>query len=155
MKKITFHIITLFPKAISPYFDSSILKRAREDGKIGIKLYDIKDFLPKRERADKKPYGGGPGMVIKAEPVVKAAEKAKGKKKAKIIMFSPSGRQFTGAYAKVLSKRFKDIILVAGHYEGIDQRAKKILKAEEQLSGEESRIRLRTLFLFGYKILND
>lgn len=130
-KKITFHIITLFPRSISGYFESSILKRAAEDGKIEIKFYDIKDFLPKGERADRKPFGGGPGMVIKAEPVVKAAEKAVGKKKAKIIIFSPSGRLFDGKYARALSKSFRDIVLVAGHYEGVDQRAKKILKAEE------------------------
>ena len=129
--KITFHIITLFPEAISSYFGSSILKRAKEDGKLDVKFYDIKDFLPDGERADKKPYGGGPGMVIKAGPVVKAAESAKGRKRAKIIIFSPNGRQFTNDYAKKLSKNFRHIILVAGRYEGIDARVKKILKAEE------------------------
>lgn len=127
-----FHIITLFPKAFDSYLGESILKRAIEDKKIKVSFYNPRDFADNKwKRVDRPPYGGGPGLVIEAEPVVRAIAKAKGKKDAKIIFLSPSGKQFTNTYAQGVAKKYKDIIIVSGRYEGIDARVKKVFKMEE------------------------
>ncbi len=135
---MTFHIVTLFPAAFDSYLGESILKRAIEDKKIRVKFYNPRDFATdKWARVDQKPYGGGPGMVIQALPVAKAIEKAvkvcvkNGSKKTKIVFFNPDGKQFDTAYAKVAAKKYEDIIFVAGRYEGIDARVKKMFKMED------------------------
>src|SRR3954466_35083 len=116
-----FHIVTLFPKSFDSYLGESILKRAIEDKKIKVSFYNPRDFTKdKWQRIDRPPYAGGPGMVIQAEPVAKAVESAlkKAKGKAKIIFLSPRGKQFDNAYATKVAKKFKNIILVSGRYEG-------------------------------------
>lgn len=127
-----FHIITLFPAAFDSYLGESILKRAIEDKKIKVSFYNPRDFTKdKWRRVDRAPYAGGPGMVIEALPVIKAIEKAVGKKKGvKIIFLSPSGKQFTNAIATKFSTH-KDIVIISGRYEGIDARVKKAFKVEE------------------------
>jgi len=128
---IHFHIITLFPESIAGYFGASMLKRAQEDKKIRISFYNPRDFTrDKHKRVDQKPYGGGPGMVIEAESVLKAAQKAIGKKKdVHVLFFSPSGEQFTQEKARSLA-RHKHIVFICGHYEGVDARVAHILKAQ-------------------------
>lgn len=128
-----FHIVTLFPGSIENYLNSSILGRAQKDGKIKISYYNPRDFTKlKHRRVDHKPYGGGPGMVLEAESVVKAAQKAIGRKKdVLVVFFSPSGAQFTNTLARTYIKKHKHIVFICGHYEGIDARVKKILKAKE------------------------
>ncbi len=127
-----FHIITLFPKAFSSYLGESILKRAIEDRKIKVSFYNPRDFVDNKwKRVDRPPYGGGPGLVVEALPVIKAIAKAKGKKNAKIIFLSPGGKQFTNEYAGKVTYKYKDIIIVSGRYEGIDARVKKIFKVDE------------------------
>lgn len=133
-----FHIITLFPGAFDSYLNESIIARAIEDKKIKVDFYNPRDYSDdKWKRVDQKPYAGGPGMVIQALPTAKAIEKAiakaKKNKKAnvKIIFLSPGGKEFNTAYAKNISKKFTDIILVSGRYEGIDARVKKIFKMED------------------------
>jgi tRNA (guanine37-N1)-methyltransferase len=139
----TFHIISLFPESLDSYVNASILKRAQEKKLISIKYYNPRDFTAKKgkvatyaeRRVDNKPYGGGPGMVMEALPVIKAIEKAVGKSfkgsgknksaKVKIIFFNPAGKQFTNAVADTF-KKFTDIVLVCGRYEGIDARVKKV-----------------------------
>lgn len=145
---MNFHIITLFPSAFDSYLGESIIKRAIEDKKIKIFFYDPKDFEPDpKKRVDDKPYGGGPGMVVRALPVIKAieaavkkAEKTKtakksgttnAKSKPKIIFLSPSGAQFTNEYAGKVAKKHTDVIIVSGRYEGIDARIKKAFKMED------------------------
>lgn len=127
-----FHIITLFPEAFKSYLSSSILSRAIADKKISVNFYNPRDFTKdKHRRIDRKPYGGGPGMVIEADSVLKAISKAVGrKKKVKILFLSPAGVQFDSAYARGLSKTYSDIVIISGHYEGIDARVGKITKAE-------------------------
>lgn len=131
--KIHFHIITLFSNVFDSYLHESIIGRAIQEGNIGVSFYNPRDFVKdKHRRIDGRPYGGGPGMVIEVLPVVKAVEKAVGRKKnVKIIFFSVAGKQFSATYAKNFSKKYQHIVLIAGHYEGIDMRVKKILKAEE------------------------
>lgn len=127
-----FHFVTLFPHAFDSYLSESILKRAIEDKKIKVSFYNPRDFTKdKWRRIDRPPYGGGPGMVIQAEPVIKAIAKAKGKKDSKIIWLSPSGKQFDNSYAAKVAKKYKDVIIVCGRYEGIDARVKKAFKMEE------------------------
>lgn len=129
-----FHIITLFPKAFDSYLGESILKRAIEDKKLKVSFYNPRDFAENKwQRIDRPPYAGGPGMVIQAEPVIRAIEKAlkSAKGKAKIIFLSPSGKQLTNEYGKKVSKAHKNVIVVCGRYEGIDARVKKVFKTEE------------------------
>ena len=129
----TFNVVTLFPDSMSSYLNESILKRAIEDKKIKVNFYNPRDFVSDRwKRVDQKPYGGGPGMVIQAEPVIKAIAKAKGrKKKIKIIFLEPSGKKFDTKYAKETAREYKNIILVCGRYEGIDVRVKKVFKTDQ------------------------
>jgi tRNA (guanine37-N1)-methyltransferase len=141
-----FHIITIFPEMFDSYLKESILGRAIKDKKISIKFYNPMDFCKPKERVDARPYGGGPGMVLRPEFFLSAFNlafskiKIKDKKKIKIILFSTSGKKFTTAYAKKLAKKSKetytDIILISGRYEGIDARVQKILKAEEISIGD-------------------
>lgn len=137
-----FHIVSLFPESIEPYLHGSIIGRAREGitpkGKKGgkplikISYYNPKDFSrEKYGRVDRRPYGGGPGMVLEPDAMLRAADKAiKGKKGAKVIFFSTEGKQFDEEMAKKLAKK-KDIVFISGKYEGVDARVRKILKAEE------------------------
>ncbi len=143
---MTFHIITLFPEMFDSYLNESILGRARKEGKVKFNFYNPRDYVKptkaqkKNEkpylRVDDKPYGGGPGMIMQAEPCIKAIERAltkcKNKKaKCKIIWLTPNGKQFDTKYAKTVAKKYTDIIIICGRYEGIDSRVKKIFKAEE------------------------
>jgi tRNA (guanine37-N1)-methyltransferase len=131
---IRFHIISLFPDTMRAYLEDSILGRAQEDKKISIKYYNPRSFTKdKHARVDRRPYGGGPGMVLEAEPYLKAAEKARGKKKkrVKVIFFATDGKQFTNETARKWAKQYDDIIFLSGRYEGVDARAPKILKAEK------------------------
>lgn len=129
----TFHIITIFPESFDSYVGASIIARAVKAGKIAVKFYNPRDFTSDKHRVvDDKSYGGGPGMVMKAEPVLKAVAKARGrKKKVKVAIFVPSAKQFTNLQAKSWADKHEHIILICGRYEGIDARVKKILRAEE------------------------
>lgn len=132
---IRFHILSLFPESLTSYLGSSILKRAQDASHLEVHLYNIRDFTTdKHRKADDRPYGGGPGMVMYAEPILAAIGEIKAKtnsKKTKILLTSPAGKLFSNTVAKAYSKKYTDIILVCGHYEGIDARVKRILKAEE------------------------
>ncbi|HEY4512223.1 MAG TPA: tRNA (guanosine(37)-N1)-methyltransferase TrmD [Candidatus Paceibacterota bacterium] len=144
-----FHVITLFPELVHSYLSESILARAIKEKKISVAFYNPRDYTKATKsqkgkakpylRVDDKPYGGGPGMVIQAEPIIKAIEKARkkaGKKKTMIIFFSPSGKKFDTKYAKTSAKKYTDIILICGRYEGVDARVKKIFKAEDLSVGD-------------------
>ncbi|MFZ1075728.1 MAG: tRNA (guanosine(37)-N1)-methyltransferase TrmD [Minisyncoccia bacterium] len=128
-----FHLITLFEEACDAYLSASIIGRARKEKKIFVSYQTPRDFVDNKwGKVDERPYGGGPGMVVTALPVVRAVEKALKKRggaerRRAIIWFSPSGKQFTNKDADALAK-FDDVVLVCGRYEGIDERAKKILK---------------------------
>ncbi len=136
-----FHLITLFPKSFDSYFGESILKRAIEDKKIKVSFYNPRDFVENKwKRVDRPPYGGGPGLVIEAEPVIKAIESAVKKAsqasklrslKPKIIFLSPRGENFTNEYATKVAKKHQHVIIVCGRYEGIDARVKKVFKMDE------------------------
>lgn len=145
---IHFHIVTLFPESIEPYLKSSIIGRAQEKKKIKVSFYDPKDFTRDRYgRVDRRPYGGGPGMVLEPDAVLRAAEKAIGRKKdVTVIFFSTAGEQFDEAMARSLATPKKQragkigksdihIVFICGHYEGIDARVEEILKAKKVTMG--------------------
>jgi len=129
-----FHIVTLFPSAFDAYLNESIVKRAIANKRIKVSFYNPRDFTKdKWARVDKRPYGGGPGMVLEAESVLKAVKKAIGRKNrrhVKVVFFEPAGKQFDTTYADRVSKRYNHIVMICGRYEGIDARVKKILRAE-------------------------
>ena len=137
---IHFHIISLFPESIKPYLDASMLGKAQSKKKIKISYYDPKDYtdISKKSedvriqdsRVDRRPYGGGPGMVLRPEPMLRAAAAAIGKKKdVLVVFFSPAGELFNEEMAKGLSTA-KNIVFICGHYEGVDARVAQILKAK-------------------------
>jgi tRNA (guanine37-N1)-methyltransferase len=146
-----FHVITTFPEVCKAYTDASVLGRAQktEKGrgakvrgkKIEVSYYNPRDFATdKHHKVDGRPYGGGPGMVLFAEPILRAWEKAvgrkKNKRKVKTIILSPRGRTLDTAYAKKLAASYEHLVLVSGRYEGIDERVKIITKAEEVSIGD-------------------
>ncbi|KKU70901.1 MAG: tRNA (guanine-N(1)-)-methyltransferase [Candidatus Beckwithbacteria bacterium GW2011_GWA2_47_25] len=138
---MNFHVITLFPEVIDAYTSASILGRAQREKLLKVKTYQLRDTAGNKwGKVDERPYGGGPGMVLRAEPVIKAVQKILTKVSktrmsrfnlaTKVIVTAAGGKPFTNAYAKKLLK-YKDVIIVCGRYEGIDARAIKALKAEE------------------------
>ncbi|MEK7060035.1 MAG: tRNA (guanosine(37)-N1)-methyltransferase TrmD [Patescibacteria group bacterium] len=143
-----FHIITIFPDIFDSYLSESIIGRAIKNKLISVKFYNPRDFIKALKNnykpVDDKPYGGGPGMVMRAEPVLKAVDFILKKLKAKshklkpvlIINFIPSAEKFTTSYAKTISKKYMDVILICGRYEGIDARVDKILKTKKLSIGD-------------------
>lgn len=137
-----FHVVTLFPEVIDAYTGASIIGRAQKNKVIKVQSVQLRDFAGNKwGKVDERPFGGGPGMVLRAEPVVKAVEKIKKgiknqelrikkKAKTKVLITAAGGVQFTNAYAQKLVKNYTDVVIVCGRYEGIDERARKILKAE-------------------------
>lgn len=129
---LTFHIVTLFPESFESYLGASIIGRAVREKKIKVRYYNPRDFTPdKWQRVDRRPYGGGPGMVLEPESILKAVQKALGKKKGVVYFFDRSGKQFTNGEARILADKAKDIVFICGHYEGVDARVQKILKAKK------------------------
>jgi tRNA (guanine37-N1)-methyltransferase len=130
---ITFHIVTLFPESFDSYLGASIIGRAIRERKIKVRFYNPRDFTRKKfDRVDRRPYGGGPGMVLEPEAILRAVQKAVRDRISNIYFFDRSGEQFTNATARALvKKKVKDVVLICGHYEGIDARVQKILKAKK------------------------
>ncbi|MCX6702466.1 MAG: tRNA (guanosine(37)-N1)-methyltransferase TrmD, partial [Candidatus Wolfebacteria bacterium] len=130
-----FDIVTIFPGIFESYLNESIIKRAKEKKLIQIKTHNLRDFTKdKHKKVDDSPYGGGAGMVLKAEPILRAVSALKLKikdQKSKIVIFSAKGKQFNQKMAYDWAKKYKRIIFVTGRYEGVDERARQILRAEE------------------------
>ena len=127
-------ILTLFPEMFVGPFDSSIIKRARENKLVNIKFINIRDFgVGKHRQVDDTPYGGGNGMVLKVDVLQKAIEKSKiknlGKTEQKIILLGAHGKTFNQSLAQNFSK-VKQLIIICGHYEGFDDRIKKFIDEE-------------------------
>jgi tRNA (guanine37-N1)-methyltransferase len=126
---LQFNIITIFPKIFDSYFSESIILRAQKSKMIKINVHDLRKWTnDKRKTVDDKPYGGGPGMVLKVEPLAKALRAIGKNKKTKVILFSADGKQFDNGIAADLAKKYNRLILICGHYEGVDERVKKIIK---------------------------
>ncbi|SFL15207.1 tRNA (guanosine(37)-N1)-methyltransferase TrmD [Halanaerobium salsuginis] len=133
-----FEILTLFPEMFVGPFSESILKRARQNDLININTVNIRDFTEdKHHTTDEPPYGGGAGMVLKAEPIFKAWQSLQAKRdvQSKTILMSPQGKQLTQKKVKELSQE-KALTLICGHYEGIDERIRETIVDEEISIGD-------------------
>jgi tRNA (guanine37-N1)-methyltransferase len=125
-------VLTLFPAMFAGPLDESIVKRAREKGLLDLKIHNLRDWTHDRHKTvDDKPFGGGPGMLLKVEPLFEAIESLS-REQTKVILLSPSGRKFTQEIARELAQQ-EDIILVCGSYEGFDERVREAL-ADDELS---------------------
>jgi len=129
-----FDIITIFPSIFNSFLKESLIKKAQDKNLIKINLWNLRDFASdKRKTVDDKPFGGGPGMVLKVEPIYKATNfifKKNPKKKKRVILFSAKGKTLNYKILKRLLN-YDDLILVCGRYEGVDERVAKHIADEE------------------------
>ncbi|MCH7504788.1 tRNA (guanosine(37)-N1)-methyltransferase TrmD [PVC group bacterium] len=129
-------IITLFPGMFRGIFQESMIGRAVASGKVTINIHNLRTYTSDRHRTvDDIPFGGGPGMVIKPEPVFEALKDIKGRRKAKVILVSPQGRPYHQKCALALAKE-KALVIICGHYEGFDERIRRGLKPMEISMGD-------------------
>jgi tRNA (guanine37-N1)-methyltransferase len=125
-------VLTLFPAMFAGPLDESIVKRARDTGLLDLKIHNLRDWTHDRHKTvDDRPFGGGPGMLLKPEPLFEAIESLK-REKTRVILLSPAGRPFNQAVARELAQQ-GDLLLVTGHYEGFDERVRETL-ADDELS---------------------
>jgi len=136
---IIFDILTIFPEMFPCYFDSSMLGRAQKNKLIKIRVHNLRDFAKDKHKiSDDTAYGGISGMVMKVEPIYKAVEAVKKKihsNKKRVILLSAKGKVLTQQKARSLA-RYDQIILIAGHYKGVDERVRKYIADEELSIGE-------------------
>ena len=125
-------VLTLFPAMFAGPLDESIIKRARDAGLLDLKIHQLRDYTHDRHKTvDDRPFGGGPGMLLKPEPIFEAVE-AIARDTTRVILLSPAGRPFNQAIARELAQQ-DDLMLVTGHYEGFDERIREQL-ADDELS---------------------
>lgn len=128
-------IITIFPAMLDGFLGQSMMKRAAEMGAVSFRTIDLREFATDKHRTtDDRPYGGGPGMVMKTEPLFKAIKSVR-KPHSKVILMTPSGRPFKQAVAQSYSTA-EHLIFVCGHYEGVDERVKESLVDDEISIGD-------------------
>lgn len=161
-----FHVITLFPEMFDSYLKESILGRAIREKKIKVDFVNPRKFVTGKykkiwpdgnvsQQIDDRPYAGGPGMVMMALPIIKAVDSILKKiknKKFLIINFIPSAEKFTTIEAKKISKKYTDVIMICGRYEGIDARVDKILRQAQDKSLKFSRYSVGDYVLTGGEI---
>jgi tRNA (guanine37-N1)-methyltransferase len=125
-------VLTLFPAMFAGPLDESIIKRARDAGLLDLKLHQLRDWTHDRHKTvDDRPFGGGPGMLLKPEPIFEAVESL-ARENTRVILLSPSGRKFNQSIARELAQQ-EHLLLVTGHYEGFDERIRECL-ADDELS---------------------
>jgi len=132
-------IITIFPKMFAPVLNESIVKRAQNKGKVKIYIHNLRDYsADKHKKVDGRPFGGGSGMVMRPEPIFRAVENIKSgvrRQASGVILLCPQGERLSQNVAKRLAK-YKHLILICGHYEGIDERVRQYLVDEEVSIGD-------------------
>jgi len=125
-------VLTLFPAMFAGPLDESIIKRARQAGLLDLQLHQLRDWTHDRHKTvDDRPFGGGPGMLLKPEPIFEAVESLK-REKTRVVLMSPSGRKFEQSIARELAQQ-EHLLIVTGHYEGFDERIRAAL-ADDELS---------------------
>jgi len=137
-------VLTIFPEFFGQVFDFGIIRRARLANIVEINLHDIREFATdKHKMVDDRPFGGGDGMVLKAEPIFLAVESLLGTsdknvypKGAKVVLLSPQGRPFQQTVASELSEQIEHLVLICGRYEGVDERVNETLVNEEISIGD-------------------
>lgn len=132
-----FHIITIFPKAFDSFLKTSLIARGIKKKIISVKMHDLRKWATDRHKSvDDRPYGGGPGMVLRVDVMDHAISDLKSQiskfgKRPKVVLLTPQGKPFTQKIAQKLS-RSKTLVLIAGHYEGYDERIRGL--ADEEIS---------------------
>jgi tRNA (guanine37-N1)-methyltransferase len=136
---VTFDVITIFPDFFRSILEHGLLKRAVAAGQTTIRLRDLRDYTDDRHRTvDDRPFGGGPGMIFKPEPVFRAVEAVRGENEgedSRVILLSPQGRLLTQAVAEELSHAAR-LVLICGRYEGVDERVAEHLATDEISIGD-------------------
>jgi len=134
-QQLKIDVVTLFPGMFTGYFDESIMKRAREKGILDLSIHNLRDWAVDRHKTvDDKPYGGGAGMVMMVS-VIDAAVESLRRKESHVVLLSPQGRVLDQELAKRLS-HLTHLILISGHYEGVDERVRDLLVDEEISIGD-------------------
>jgi tRNA (guanine37-N1)-methyltransferase len=133
--KMKIDVLTLFPAMFAGPLDESIIKRARQRGILDLKIHDLRDWThDQRRTVDDRPFGGGPGMLLKPEPLFEAIESLR-REKTRVVLFSPAGRKFDQGIARELAQQ-EDLLFITGHYEGLDERVREALVDEELSIGD-------------------
>ena len=128
-------VLTLFPRIFEGPLEESILKRAQQKGLVGVRVHNLRDFTHDKHRVvDDKPYGGGPGMLMKPEPIFEAVEKFR-RPESRVVLMTPQGAALTQGRAQEFS-RAAHLIIICGHYEGVDERARAALVTDEVSIGD-------------------
>src|SRR5437870_6168543 len=128
-------VLTLFPAMFAGPLDESIVKRARAEGLLDLAIHNSRDYSHDRHRTvDDKPFGGGPGMLLKPEPIFEAVEKLS-REKTRLILLTPAGRKFNHSIARELARQ-EHLLLVCGSYEGFDERVREALANDELSIGD-------------------
>jgi tRNA (guanine37-N1)-methyltransferase len=125
---MTIDLLTLFPAMAQAVMAESILGRAQRAGLVKIRVHQLRDYARDRHKTvDDRPFGGGPGMVMKAEPLVDAIEhlRGEGAERAHVIYLTPEGEKLTQPHVRALASQYQRLLLVSGHYEGIDERVRE------------------------------
>ena len=143
---MNFHIITIFPEMFDSYFSESILGRAQKDDKVKIKVYNLRDYAEKgdeRRGVDDTPCGGGPGMVMKVEPIFRCVEsikvecqKSNVKSQLLVLLTSAKGNLYNQQKAEKIKNDYTDVIIICGRYEGVDERVTEYIADEEISIGQ-------------------
>lgn len=142
MSILQIEVLTLFPDMVASVLGHSIVKRAQEKGLLAVNVHNLRDYTADRHKvADDVPYGGGAGMVLKAEPILSAVDTIRGRieaggERVRLVFPSPHGRPFTQAYAQDLAREERRVVILCGHYEGIDERVRIVLDPEEVSVGD-------------------
>jgi len=128
-------VVTIFPAMLRGFLEESMLKRAVQKGAVAFRVVDLRGFTTDRHQTtDDRPFGGGPGMIMKPEPLFKAVE-ALAAPGARVILMTPQGRRFEQATAAALAQE-RHLIFLCGHYEGVDERVREHLATDELSIGD-------------------
>ncbi|MDK2744754.1 MAG: tRNA (guanosine(37)-N1)-methyltransferase TrmD [Nitrospira sp. BO4] len=139
---LRFEILTLFPGMFAPVLAHSMLKRGQDKGLLNVKVHNLRDFTTDRHKiVDDMPYGGGAGMVMKAEPILLAVEAVRSEAQSsgediRVLFPTPHGRPLTQHYVQQLAGESRRIVILCGHYEGVDERVRLALAPEEVSLGD-------------------
>jgi tRNA (guanine37-N1)-methyltransferase len=128
-------VLTLFPRIFEGPLDESILKRAQKSGLVAVRVHNLRDFTHDKHRVvDDKPYGGGPGMLMKPEPIFEAVETIR-REESCVVLMTPQGAPLTQERAQEFSRK-PHLVIICGHYEGVDERVREALVDEEVSIGD-------------------
>lgn len=129
------NVLSLFPPMFEGVFNQSILKKAQEKKAVSLNVTDIREFADNKRQVDDYPFGGGAGMVLKAEPIFNAVESLAKSEKARVILMCPQGERFTQQKAEELAQE-EELVFICGHYEGYDERIREHLVTDEISIGD-------------------